>query len=79
MDLAKNGLLSAEDALLGTYLFWGTADDQHVLRGLLLASRGLTRLRAHNFFVGQHREESFVAAHGEQLMTMQYPLFPADC
>ena len=77
LDLAKNGLLSAEDALLGTYLFWGTADDQHVLRGLLLQHRGLTRLRAHNFFVAQHREEAFLAAHGEQLMGMQYPLFPA--
>jgi len=77
LDLAKNGMLSAEDALLGTYIFWGTPDDLHVLRGLLLQNRGAARLRAHNFFVAQHREESFLATHGEQLMKLRYPLFPA--
>lgn len=74
-DLARTQMLSPEDALVGTYLLYGGEADVRFLAAILQKQKQ-ERILAHNFFVASGMPASWLASHGEQLVTLQFPLFP---
>jgi hypothetical protein len=76
LNAAKNGALTPQECMLGTYLFFGAADDQSFLRGVLCNEHPADRLVAHNFYVARKLGEAFYAQHGAQLRDLEWPLFP---
>lgn len=76
LDLARNGLLSPEDVLTGTYLLYGCKEDLEMYSGLSLRLSGHKRVVAHNWFVARQQEPAFVQIHGEIISKLQWPLFP---
>lgn len=75
LDMARTQTLEPEDVLTGTYLLYGEEADRRFLAGLL-QKKPRERVQAHNFFVASMMPPQFLAAYGEHLLTLRYPLFP---
>lgn len=76
IDLARNGLVSMEDAMAAAYLLFGTDEAVRVYTGIVLRRRDQDRILAHNFYCAAQMEPSFLARYGAQLLTFPLPLFP---
>lgn len=78
VDMAKNQLLTEEEAVLGTYLMFGDEDARKFFSCTIMRKRNFERVQAHNFYVASRMEDPdcFLASHGSKLLSLQYPLFP---
>jgi hypothetical protein len=78
LNMGKSHLLTPDDVICGTYLLFADEAGRKFLAGTLCERRGVDRVKAHNFYVASHMPsaESFLASHGEQLLALQWPLFP---
>jgi len=77
-DLAKNAMLSADDVIAGMYTLYADSTGQQLYVGFLLATNGLARVQAHNFYVASLLPATFLETFGDLLGSCPWPLFPPD-
>lgn len=75
-DAAKAHTLSPDDAMAGMYALYGTEKSLALFSTLLLRPP-TERVRIHNAYVASCHGSEFVALHGEAILALQWPLFPA--
>jgi hypothetical protein len=75
-DAAKAHMLSPEDAMAGMYALYGTEKSLALFSTLLLRPSA-ERIRIHNAYVATLHGAEFVSLHGEAILALQWPLFPA--
>ena len=76
-DAAKNGLLDIPTMVVGAYVLFGSREDQLTLMAMLLHLPYEATVTAHNVAVANAYGPSFMGAHGETVVSMSVPLFPA--
>ena len=74
---AKAGQMSTTETMLAIYLLYGGPDQPQFLRCMLVNTSGAHRMFMHNVYVATTRERSFMQLHGEEIVRMSVPLFPA--
>ena len=78
IDLAKNGSLSADEAMSLTYILFGSAEAHLFYANLLMTKKGIERIQFHNWFVAESSGEHFLRAYGAKIKNLTWPLFPPD-
>ena len=76
-DLAKQGHLTCEEVINGTYLIFGNAEEQRWMANLLLHKPPLERIRLHNWHIAVLNGETFTNDYGPILDKLVWPLFPS--
>ena len=76
LDLAKAKMLSEEQVMAATYSLYGNYEAQCIYTSMQLRMSGFDLIRAHNFYVAAQRERGFLAAYGDLLLLLPWPLFP---
>lgn len=76
VDMAKSGLISANEAVLASYLLFGTESDRKFIGHCLTTLAANDQLRAHNWYVASSLGEQFMLANGPRILRLSDPLFP---
>lgn len=74
--LAKDAQLTMTEALMGTYLIFGSATSQSVLANLCCFELPEDRIRLHNVYVADNTRGGFMDQYGKTILALDFPLFP---
>lgn len=75
VDAARAQLITPADAFSANYALFGSQDAQKFFLTISLLPY-TERMRMHNFFIANSCGNDFLTTFGEQLISLQFPLFP---
>lgn len=76
VELGKNNMLTPTTMLFLSYLISGHDKDRRFFAGCLARFSAADCVKAHNFRVADKAGEAFLATHGDNITSLQWPLFP---
>lgn len=77
-NLAREGLISPMEVMIGTYVLFGKDKDITFLQSLLVNVSDSKRIQYHNWYVAREWGEAFLQQHGLAITELTTPLFPND-